>query len=145
MPRILTDAHYDLLSAEARDAGDIDQRVELAEMRVVDRYREDRRGSLAWYFDGKIDPTLRVRLWGVVTDDEGRIDTAESDDELLRRLRLVIASVVEWELQRDDIEHLQREMKGQSSASYADLPALPSRLFRPLDQYDETPTVGGFW
>jgi hypothetical protein len=145
MGDILTQSQYDeLLSDEVQSEGDVDLRVETAEKRVVDHYRRDREGSLDWYYAGELDPTASVRLVGY-REDNGTFDAQASDEDLTRRLRIVIAKVVEWTYQRDDIEHIQREMKGQSSVSYADLPQLPSRLFRLLDPYDESEPVSGIW
>jgi hypothetical protein len=146
MGEILTqEKQVELLSDEVQSEADIDLRVEIAEMRVVDRYRRDREGSLDWYYAGELDPTATVRLVGYREDEDNVFDAQASDEDLTRRLRIVIAKVVEWTHQREDIEHIQREMKGQSSVSYTDLPQLPARLFRLLDPYDESEPVSGIW
>lgn len=144
MGDILTSSQYDeLLSDEAQSEGDIDLRVEVAELLVVDRYRTSRKGSLEWYYDGQLDSSGTVKLAGYREDDTGTFDAQASDEDLTRRLRIVIAKVVEWILQRDELEALESESVGQKSAAYADLPKLPSRLFRLLKPYDDREPIGG--
>lgn len=141
---VLTSSTRDeFLSDEAQSEGDLDLRVEVAEMRVLDRYREDHEGSLQWYWDGDIDATRSVELHGYRTDADGNFDEAASDDELVRRLRIVIASVVEWTIRQDEVRLISRERVGQKSATYRDAPRLPSSVFHPLRHYDETDVVGG--
>jgi len=145
MADILTDAHLSLLSEEARSQEDIRKRIDLAEIKVVDRYRESRENALAWYFEGELDPTAEVRLVGWATESDGTVDVQRVDDELLRRLRLVIAEVVEWSLQYEETEMLDSESVGSKSVSYADAPTIPTRLFRPLRRFDEREPVSGLW
>jgi hypothetical protein len=143
---ILSTSEYDeFLSDEAQSEGDIDLRVELAEIKVVDRYRESRENALAWYFEGELDPTAEVRLVGWATEPDGTVDVQRVDDELLRRLRLVIAEVVEWSLDYETHAHLDSETVGSKSVSYADAPTIPSRLFRLLRRFDEREPVSGLW
>ena len=144
MGDILTSSYYDLLDDETQSRDDVDQRVELAEYKVVGRYREGREGSLQWYWEGALDPTQNVHLWGWEEDSSGDFDASASDDELVRRLRLVIAAVTDWSLEYEQRAQLGSEGVGARSVSYADAPTIPSRLFRPLAPYDETEPFCGF-
>lgn len=145
MGEILTQAQYDeLLSSEAQAAGDTDLRVELAEIRVIGRYREEREGALTWYYEGKVDPTLNVRLFGFREAEDGTIDLEASSQELVRSLRLVISSIVNWRYRQEETQMIDRERVGQKAVAYGDVEEVPSRLFQPLDEYDERQPFSGF-
>ena len=97
MADILTSTDYDdFLSDEVQNRSDLDLLVDRAEIRVVDRYRNTRpltENTLRFdAFDG--DPGV-VMLYGWAEDSNGNPDTTEMPTELVKRLRLVIATIVE--------------------------------------------------
>jgi hypothetical protein len=144
MPQILTSSQYDeLLSDDVRNLSDLDVRVEKAEYRVLNKYRQRHGVDAPLRFDSEV-PGL-VMLSGYATDDNGDPDTAAMDDELLRRLRLVIADVVEWRYDYEQIEDIDSEAVGERSATYSDVPELPSRLFSPLDKFDHSSPFFGYY
>jgi len=144
MAEILTQsAQDDLLTSEAKATENLAVKVERAEIRVLGRYKEDREDSLAWYYDGELDPSSTVKLAGYVEADDGTIDTQASDDELVRRLRLVVASVVNWGVREEQTTFLDRERVGQKAVAYSDVATLPTRLFQPLREFDESEPISG--
>jgi len=144
MAEILTDAYFHLLSEQARSQKDIRKRVELAEIRVLGRYKEDRDAALDWYFEGRLDPSINVDLYGYREDANGNFDPEASNDELVRRLRLVVAQVVNWSVRQEQTTFLDRERVGQKAVAYSDVPEVPTRLFQPLNDYDEREPFHGF-
>lgn len=150
MPEILTDGSaVELLSEEALGRADIQRRVERAEMRVVGRYREKAalRESPLYFTEplgSETSPGI-VQLRGWAETDSGKPDTDAMPNGLVRRLRVVIAEVIQWEVDRDETAHLDSESVGSKSVSYADTEDVPSRLFQPLDKYDTRAPINGFW
>ncbi|AUO79090.1 hypothetical protein [Salinibacter phage M8CR30-4] len=145
MAEILSQSAQDeLLSSKAQAAGDLAVRVELAEIRVLGRYKEDRDAALDWYFEGRLDPSINVDLYGYREDEDGNFDPEASNDELVRRLRLVVAQVVNWSVRQEQTTFLDRERVGQKAVAYSDVPEVPTRLFQPLNDYDEREPFHGF-
>jgi hypothetical protein len=141
---ILPNSEYDnFLSDELQNLSDIDLRVEKAEYRVIEKYRQRHAIDAPLYFDGTSAGI--VMLDGYEENDQGEPDTAEMPDDLVRRLRIVIADVVEHARKHEQTEGIDSESLGERSASYSNLPSLPQRLFRPLDKYDHTRSITGFW
>ena len=138
-----------LLSEEALDRADIKARIERAEMRVVGRYREKsalRDSPL--FFDEPIGAETSpgiVQLRGWAETDSGKPDIEAMPDGLVKRLRVVVAQVVEWSIKREDTEEVASESVGSKSVSFKDLDDMPTRLFQPLDKYDTRAPLGGFW
>jgi hypothetical protein len=66
-------------------------------------------------------------------------------DDLVDRLRIVIADVVEYRLQEEEREGVQSVSQGDKSRSYEKTVDLPSRLFFPLEKYDQREGVTGWW
>jgi len=150
MSSILTGGSVtELLSEEALDRADIKARIERAEMRVVGRYREKsalRDSPL--FFDEPIGAETSpgiVQLRGWAETDSGEPDIEAMPDGLVRRLRVVIAQVVQWGVKREETEQVDSESIGSKSTSYKDLQDLPTRLFQPLDKYDTRAPFGDFW
>lgn len=144
MAEILNGAYLHLLSEQARSQKNIRTRVELAEIRVLGRYKEDHDGALDWYFEGRLDPSINVDLYGYREDADGNFDPQASNDELVRRLRLVVAQVVNWSVRQEQTTFLDRERVGQKAVAYSDVPEVPTRLFQPLNDYDEREPFHGF-
>jgi len=146
---LTTTSQEELLSGETLTRDDLPRRVERAEARVVGRYREKsalREGPL--YFTEPLGSETSpgvVQLRGWAEADDGTPDTNTMPDGLVRRLRLVIADVVEHELTYDETEALDSESVGSKSVSFKDLDDMPTRLFQPLDKYDTRAPLGGFW
>lgn len=143
MRYILTSTHYDLLNDEVQSLSDIDLRVEQAEMILIERYRQNEAIEDPLVFDG---PQGLVRIDGWKEDSNGNPDTNEMDQDLVRRLRIVTKNIVQWIYEQEKTEKIKSENVGQKSATYRDnIPSLPSRIFRPLDKYDNRKPFGGFW
>lgn len=144
MPDILTSSDYDtFLSDDVQSQSDIDLRVDRAEWAVVDRYRAHEEDDSLLRSDA-FEPQP-VMLEGWEEDADGNPDTSAMDDDLVQRLRAVIADVVEHTLAREDQKGVKSTSQGSRSVSYEDMASLPSYLFRPLRQYDMTEPVSGFW
>lgn len=135
MGQILTSSEYDRLSDEAQARSDVDQLVQSAEWRTVDKYREELLSDPLTFDD--IGGVESVRLTEWAEDSNGDPDTAAMPDELVSRLRTVIASIVDHWVQQDGISDLKRERHGDSRLEYRDLPHVPAHLFAPLRPYDE--------
>lgn len=151
MPHILTSKDWeDLLSDATMQRSDLARRVDKAEMRVVSHYREDAAvAGTPLVFDGTFgedhSPGV-VQLRGWEEDSGGNPDTAAMPDDLVRRLRIVISDIVEWRLDREGHEQFSRKSEGSRSVTYDnDAPSVPTRLFQPLDKYDQTEPFSGRW
>lgn len=143
MPQILTSSEYsNYLSQEAQNASQLDLRVQKAEIYVITRYRAEQATPLTFDFDATEGDVL---LEGWAEDANGDPDTAAMPDDLVDRLRIVIADVVEYRLQEEDREGVQSISQGDKSRSYEKTVSLPSRLFLPLERYDEREGVTGWW
>jgi hypothetical protein len=143
MPQILTDdvvTKYLPDSITGRD--DLDQRVRKAEMYVITRYRAEREAALTFDFDATEGEVL---LEGWEETEDGTPDVSAMPDDLLDRLRIVIADVVEYRLQEEEREGVQSVSQGDKSRSYEKTVSLPSRLFVPLEKYDQREGVTGWW
>jgi len=150
MPDILTDDTWsEYLSDEAQKASRLRIRVDVAEARVVDRYREKAAAyDSNLYFDESLaneGPDV-VRLDGWEEESDGTPDVDAMPDKLVRHLRIVIAAVVEWRLDREQHDQVSRISQGSRSKTWDnDAPPLPSRLFRPLENFDEREPLSGWW
>jgi len=143
MPQILSPSYYgDLLSDAIRDRSDLDEIVEKAEYYVVDRYRAHSRTTYGLRFAGHPFP---VMLDGWAETDNGNPDTGAMPQDLVRRLRIVIADVVAWRIKLEQQEGMESISQGSESVSFSELDQLPSRLFRPLDKYDDSEPFSGYW
>lgn len=137
MPRILTSSHYDLLSDEAQARSDLDALVETAEMKVIDRYREVRPDDqVEDYFGGTITGEA-IQLDGWQEDDQGNPDTEAMNSDLVRRLRLTIARVVDHEAESPD-GNVSSMSQGDKSVNYSeDAGEMDSSVFSLLRRYDQ--------
>lgn len=147
MADILTSTDYDdFLSDEVQNRSDLDLLVDRAEIRVVDRYRNTRpltENTLRFdAFDG--DPGV-VMLYGWAEDSNGNPDTTEMPTELVKRLRLVIATIVERMHEHEERDGVDSLSQGDRSISYGDFPEVPTSVFQPLDKYDEREPFSGRW
>lgn len=153
MPDLLTHSH---LGKYLRDdvvqtfsEGRLSVLIDRAEMRVVSRYREEAAlADSSMYFDDPLGAETSpgiVQLRGWAETDDGTPDVDAMPDELVKRLRMVVAAVVEWRYDQEDTERIESESVGGRSVSYRDTPTVPSRLFTPLDKYDERHPFSGRW
>jgi len=144
MPDLLPTSEYDtFLPDEVQQADRLDLRVEKAEMVVVGRYRDRAAASSTpMYFTDTTRDIVELRGWREA--DDGTPDTEAMPDDLVRRLRIVVADVVEWQLDYEDKAGITRVNQGSRSVTY-DLSALPSRLFQPLEKYDTREPFSGLW
>jgi hypothetical protein len=153
MPQILTQDHFSEYLRDGLVQALADNRLHLridhAEMRVVSRYREEAAlADSSMYFDDPLGAETSpgiVQLRGWAETDDGTPDVDAMPDELVKRLRMVIAAVVEWRYDQEDTERIESESKGSVSVSYRDSPSVPTRLFTPLDKYDERHPFSGRW
>jgi hypothetical protein len=148
---ILTDdTGNEYLSDDAQTASRLRVRVEKAEARVISHYREDAAvAGTPLVFDGqfgsKSDPGI-VQLRGWEEDADGDPDTTAMPDDLVRRLRIVISDVVEWRLRQQDREGIESKSEGSRSVSYDKSEStVPTRLFDPLEKYDQREPFSGRW
>jgi len=143
MPQILTDdAVTKYLPGSITGRDDLDRRVRKAEMYVITRYRAERETALTFDFDATEGDVL---LEGWEETDDGTPQPSEMPDDLVERLRIVIADVVEYRLQEEDREGVQSVSQGDRSVSYEKTVSLPSRLFQPLERYDQREGITGWW
>jgi hypothetical protein len=143
MPDILTSSEYsNYLSQEAQGASQLDLRVQKAEIYVITRYRAEQETPLTFSFDATEGDVL---LEGWEEDASGDPDVSAMDNDLVDRLRIVIADVVEYRLQEGKREGVQSVSQGDKSRSYEKTVDLPSRLFFPLEKYDQREGVTGWW
>lgn len=145
MPDILTpDSQSSYLSEDAYNADGLDELINEAETRVVDRFRGRYIDAPLTFDDAGVVPDT-VLLYGWEEDDQGTPDIGAMPDELVHRLRMVIANVVEHWLDREDTKKYRREAAGSKRFFYRDLPSTPSEAFQPLEPYDQSEPIGGFW
>jgi hypothetical protein len=143
MPDILTSSEYsNYLSQEAQGASQLDQRVQKAEIYVITRYRAEQETPLTFSFDATEGDVL-LEDWE--EDASGDPDVPAMPDDLVDRLRIVIADVVEYRLQEEEREGVQSVSQGDKSRSYEKTVDLPSRLFFPLEKYDQREGITGWW
>jgi hypothetical protein len=143
MPDILTSSEYsNYLSQEAQGASQLDLRVQKAEIYVITRYRAEQETPLTFSFDATEGDVL-LEDWE--EDASGDPDVSAMDNDLVDRLRIVIADVVEYRLQEEEREGVQSVSQGDKSRSYEKTVDLPSRLFFPLEKYDQREGVTGWW
>jgi len=150
MASILTDDTWsEYLSDDAMTADRLRRRVDIAEWRVISHYREEAAvADSLMYFDEPLGAEtspgiVQLRDWAEA--DDGVPDVDAMPDDLVRRLRIVISDVVEWRLEYETREGVESISQGSRSKSYdTNLPSLPSRLFQPLDKYDEREPFTGF-
>jgi len=143
MTQILTDdAVTTYLPDSITSRDDLDQRVRKAEIYVITRYRAEREAALTFDFDATEGEVL---LEGWAETNDGTPQPSEMPDDLVDRLRIVIADVVEYRLQEEDREGLQSVSQGDRSKSYEKTVSLPSRLFQPLERYDQREGITGWW
>jgi len=136
MADILTSDHFDLLSDEARERSDLQILVEQAEIKVIDRYREVRPDS-GFDYDIDGDPLEHdVQLDGWREDDQDRPDTDAMDDDLVRRLRLEIAKLVNHWVDIPD-DYVESVSEGDRSVSYREIDEVPDDFGSLLRRYDE--------
>mgnify|MGYP000261684435 CR=1 FL=1 len=151
MPEIFTaSAFSQYLSDEVQSADRLPMRAEIAEARVVHRYREQAAAyDSEMFFDEPLtaegNPGV-VRLNGWEETEDGTPDVEAMDDDLVRRLRIVIAQVMEWRYEHEAREGVESKSQGSRSVSYdTSEPSLPTRLFQPLQKYDEREPFSGRW
>jgi len=143
MPDILTSSEYsNYLGQEAQNASQLDLRVQKAEIYVITRYRAERETPLTFDFDATDGEVL---LEGWEEADDGTPQPSEMPDDLVDRLRIVIADVVEYRLREEEREGIQSVSQGDRSKSYEKTVNLPSRLFQPLERYDQREGITGWW
>jgi hypothetical protein len=130
------------LSDEAREAGRTQVRIEKAEAYVITRYRAEREAALTFDFDATEGEVL---LEGWEELDDGTPDPDAMPDQLVDRLAMVTADVVEYRLKEEDREGLQSVSQGGRSKSFEETVDLPSRLFMPLERFDQREGVTGWW
>jgi len=151
MPDILTDDTWsEYLSNDAITASRVRVRVDKAEARVIGHYREDTAvAGTPLVFDGDFgnagEPGI-VQLRGWEEDADGNPDLDAMPDDLVSHLRIVISDVIEWRLQQESREGVESKSEGSRSVSYdTSEPAVPERLFRPLERYDQREPFSGRW
>ena len=136
MADILTSDHFDLLSDDAQSRSDLSILVEQAEMKVIDRYREVRPGDeVEDFFGGSIEGHA-VQLDGWREKDDGTPDTAAMDDDLVRRLRLEIAGLVNHWVDIPD-DYIDSVSEGGRSVSYRETDQVSDDFGSLLRRYDE--------
>jgi hypothetical protein len=132
-----------LLSDEAQTRSDLDDLIQKAEWHVVDRYREVRpaQGYHRPVLDGSAEAGMgAVQLRGWAEGADGKPDTAEMDAGLLRRLRIVIATLVDAWVEADRPTGIQSVTQGARRVTYFDpsqTPDVPAGLYRPLRPFDD--------
>ncbi len=130
------------LSDEAREAERLDVRIERAEAYVITRYRAEREAALTFDFDATEGEVL---LEGWEEKDDGTPDPDAMPDQLVDRLAMVTGDVVEYRLKEEQREGLQSVSQGGRSKSFEETVDLPSRLFMPLERFDQREGVTGWW
>lgn len=130
------------LSDEAREAERLDVRIERAEAYVITRYRAEREAALTFDFDATKGEVL---LEGWEENDDGTPDPDAMPDQLVDRLAMVAGDVVEYRLKEEEREGLQSVSQGGRSKSFEETVDLPSRLFMPLERFDQREGITGWW
>lgn len=146
MPDLLAgDALEEWLDGEVAADDSLRRLVRRAERKVIDRYRQKKHGSDPPLDSFRSTAHLRpVRLEGWKETDDGTPDVDAMPDDLVRRLRDVIARIVtHWANAPDsDVESVSQ---GSKSVSYSkDAGHLPRSVWEPLRPYDDrTPYAPG--
>ncbi|MCS4162718.1 hypothetical protein GGP94_003166 [Salinibacter ruber] len=130
------------LSDEAREAGRTEVRIEKAEAYVITRYRAERETALTFDFDATEGDVL---LEGWKELDDGTPAPDQMPDVLVDRLAMVTADVVEYRLKEEKRQGLQSVSQGGRSKSFENTVDLPTRLFMPLERFDQREGVTGWW
>ena len=145
MASILTSQHYDdFLSDEAQSAGDLDARVDVAEMSAVETFRDEYATVGVRYFENSTAGAVTLDGWA--TDDSGNPDPTEMPEDLVFLLRQYIADIVEHELEAEEQSGVDSVSQGDRSVSYSGDPDLSSRALRVLEsRYDYSEGFTGYW
>ncbi len=130
------------LSDEAREAGRTEVRIEKAEAYVITRYRAEREAALTFDFDATEGDVL---LEGWEETGDGTPAPDQMPDLLVDRLAMVTADVVEYRLNEEKRQGLQSMSQGGRSKSFENTVDLPTRLFTPLERFDQREGVTGWW
>jgi hypothetical protein len=121
------------------EARNDDRVIAAAETYLISRYEETADTPLS--FDLGNRESRVVHLDGWTTGEDGRPDTTEMPDELVHRLRLVVADLTRHFRQHEDQKGIERLRQGEREVYFRDLPRVPTRLFAPLRPFDQRTPV----